>query len=289
MSKTAGAYVTGLFTHHQWTGAPTQAALAASQLTDYVIWSVHVNTQGDLFYNNEHFASGGVVSPSVGPYIKGLIDAGRSAGALQTVWFSIGAGGVSDFQAIEQILASPGSPAYTNLFKNFAAIYALGADGFDFDYEESIKDPVGTIATLGAELHKQLGALITYCPYWNQPFWIQCLEKTLQIVGSQPVKAYRLQCYSGGAGNDPTDWANTLAAAGSSTGVSDAVAFIRPGLAVAGSASYPSYPPSGMTPLFQRWGSSGGWIWNTEEVMKNYSSTGYSIADYAAAILAGVK
>jgi hypothetical protein len=289
-NKTAGAYITGLFDSSGYVGGPTETAMIGSAMTDYIFWSIHVQTNGDLHYNNVAICSGGSAVPAVAGPIKTFIQSARAKGAVQSVWFSIGAGGVKDFQAIEQILQNPSGPAYTNLFANFQALFALGGDGFDFDYEESISDPIGTISTLGAELHARLGARITYCPYYGESFWIQCLEATLKMAGSQPVEAFRLQCYSGGTGNDPAAWASALARAGaSSTGVSDPSAFVRPGMATSGGSSGPALSPSGMAANITTWASSGAWIWNTEEVLKAQASTGYSIADYASAILSAAK
>jgi len=289
-SKTAGAYITGLFDSTGYVGGPTETAMIGSAMTDYIFWSIHVQTNGDLHYNNVAICTGGSAIPAVAGPIQSFIQSARAKSAVQSVWFSIGAGGVHDFQAIEQILQSPSSPAYANLFANFKALYALGGDGFDFDYEENISDPVGTISTLGAALHEQLGARITYCPYYGPGFWIQCLQATLQKAGSQPVEAFRLQCYSGGTGNDPGTWAGALSAAGSaSTGVSDPNAFVRPGMAVSGGSSGPALSPGGMAANISTWGSSGAWIWNTEEAMKAQPSTGYAIADYASAILGAAK
>jgi hypothetical protein len=260
--------------------------MIGSAMTDYIFWSIHVQANGDLHYNNVAICTGGSTVSSIAGPIQSFIKSARASGAVQSVWFSIGAGGVHDFQAIEQIFANPSSAAYANLFANFKALYALGGDGFDFDYEENITDPVGTIATLGAELHNQLGARITYCPYYGESFWIQCLQATLKKAGSQPVEAFRLQCYSGGTGNDPVVWASALAAAGAgSTGVTNPNAFVRPGMAVSGGSSGPALSPSGMASNIRGWGSSGAWIWNTEEALNAQPSTGYSIADYASAIL----
>ncbi|KAA5805221.1 hypothetical protein F1654_04350 [Alkalicaulis satelles] len=288
--KTAGAYITGLFKNGAYTGAPAEAAMISSAMTDYIFWSIHVHDNGDLYYNNDAICAGGSAVAAIAGPIGDFIAKAKANHAASSVWFSIGAGGVHDFQAIETILNNPSGPAYKNLFANFAALYALGGDGFDFDYEESIADPVSTISTLGADLYKQLGARITYCPYYGESVWIQCLQQTLIKAGVQPVEAFRLQCYSGGYSNDPRDWVTALEQAGAAkTGVSDPAAFVRPGMAIAGGSSTPQLSPSQMAARIKSWGSPGGWIWNTEEVLKVQPSTGHSIADYAIAILGAAK
>jgi hypothetical protein len=283
----AGVYITGLFGTNGLL-AQTQSELLASQMNDYIFWSVHVNADASLHYNDVPLASGGTLDPTTGAGIGGIISAARKAGLARNVWFSIGAGGVSDFQNIQAIL-SAGGALEDELYANLKALMDLGADGFDLDYEEDLSDPVSLISQFTVGLNQRLGAKLTYCPYYGTTMWIDCLTANMTALGSQPVVGFNLQCYSGGGGNDPRTWVSAITAAGASTGVSDAVSFVRPGMAVAGSPSSPALTPAQMTAQLNSWGSPGGWIWNSANVLNSQPSTGDSIADYASAMLAAVS
>ncbi|WP_291842893.1 hypothetical protein [Maricaulis sp.] len=280
----AGAYITGLFGKSDLL-APTQSELLASRMNDYIFWSVHVNPDGNLHYNDVPLVTNGVLDPTTGAGIGGIISAARKAGLAQNVWFSVGSGGVSDFQNIQSIL-NRGGANEANLFANFQVLMDLGADGFDLDYEEYLTEPAGLISRFTIELNQRMGAKLTYCPYYGVSMWIDCLKANMTELGSQPVVGFNLQCYAGGASNDPRIWVQEIHRAGSSIGVSNAQAFVRPGMAVAGSPSAPALTPSQMTAQLNTWQSPGGWIWNTANVLNSQSKTGYSITDYASAMLA---
>lgn len=283
MGSVAGAYITGLFNNGQWSGQETEDQLLASEMNDYIFWSLHVSPTGDLNYNNVSLAKGGTLNTAVSGPIQAMIQAAAGQG-VSSFYFSIGAGGVSDWQNIETILDN-GGDNQKNLFANLAQLVSLGVTGFDFDYEENISNPVGTISATAELLHKTFGSVITFCPYMDQTMWLNALQQIYDDLGTQPVVAYNLQCYSGGAGNDPKDWINTIQQA-SGTGVSNPPGFVRPGLAVATSGSYPNMDPSQMTSWLQQYTLSGAWIWNSEEVVNGRE---YTLGEYASAILAGLS
>ena len=90
-----------------------------------------------------------------------------------------------------------------------------------------------------------------------------------------------MQCYSGGAGNDPAEWTTQITENATAAGISDPSSFIRPILAVPG-VDYPSYNPSQMTTALQGWKSAGASIWDTSYLAGENNQ--YTIADYATAI-----
>lgn len=282
-TNVAGVYITGLFGKSGLL-VPTTKELLGSRINDYIFWSVHVHPDGSLYYNDSLLAQGGKTNPDIAQPIGDLIAAARKAKLVSTVWFSIGAGGVSDFANIQTILKA-GGPVADNLYANFTALYQLGADGFDLDYEENLTDPVGLISELTIGLNQRMGARLTYCPYYDTGFWIDCLAATYKALGTQPVVAFNLQCYSGGGGNDPRTWVQAIQAAGPATGVANPARFVRPGLAVAGSASMPALTPLQMTQQLNHWGAYGGWIWNSANVLNQQSTMKFAISDYATALL----
>ena len=126
------------------------------------------------------------------------------------VFFSIGAGGTKDFTAIQELLSTPAGT--DTLITNFETLLSNlpAITGFDFDDEDNYD--VDTIADFTQLLFNNFNSLITYCPYWDFDFWEQCLEKVFRAMQKQPVAWWNLQCYSGGSGNDPVQWAGEIAA-----------------------------------------------------------------------------
>ncbi|WP_438727250.1 hypothetical protein ACR9YC_10325 [Parasphingorhabdus sp. DH2-15] len=285
-----GAYITGLFDDHnncQSTSIATN--MGQSDFTDYIFWSVHVDPSGNLHYNNEQLCMNGTPVAATVSCLKAVVTAGKAA-SLERVWLSIGAGGTSDFSNIDTILKTGGA-TLSNLLSNFTAIAAaLDIYGFDYDNEDQIGN-VGVITGLTQALYNTNNNYrFSFCPYGSSsfvsPYWIACLEGIYKNLSTQPVIGFNLQCYSGGAGSDPKGWVAAVNNAGTAkTGIRDANALIRPGLAVQGSASGPAYSPAQMTSEFKGYGSVGGWIWNTANVASNGNNP--SLSDYAAAITVG--
>jgi len=293
MSNIIGAYITGLFdSEKSCKSAVTAKGIAESIMTDYIFWSIHVDPKGNLYYNNVKLVTDGVVS-SDAECLKNVVDMGRESGKLERVWLSIGAGGTQDFTNINTILNACGAEK-DNLLCNFKVISDyLGVHGFDYDNEDMIGN-VEVIVNLTKVLHDlDKNYRFSFCPYgasqYFAPYWIKCLQGFYSTLKTQPVVGFNLQCYSGGANSDPIGWMKMVNNSGiNTTGVTDANAFIRPGLAVAGSPSNPAYTPSQMTSKLDNWNSLGAWIWHTENVL-NFNEGNPTIADYASAIMEGVS
>lgn len=292
MSNFLGAYITGLFdSSKSCKSGPTAHAMSSSAMTDYLIWSIHVDADGNLHYNGVELVNNGIVDAQTANCIKEVIVQGRNAGRLERVWLSIGSGGgPTDFTHIDNIL-NGGGEKQTNLLNNFKVI----ADyfelyGFDYDNEDQIGNIPVIVNLTVALYHQNPNYRFSFCPYGYSagaaPYWISCLQGIYSHLGTQPVEGFNLQCYAGGSNSDPDGWVSMVEGS-HGTGITNAGALIRPGLAVLGSQSYPPYSPSDMTRNLHSWGSRGGWIWNTENVFNNGNNP--TIADYANAIIAGTS
>jgi hypothetical protein len=99
-----------------------------------------------------------------------------------------------------------------------------------------------------------------------------------------------LQCYAGGGGNSPTDWAQAVQSA-PDTGVTDAYAFIVPGYAVLGADGA---EPASLEQTFAGLagtGITGGFLWNSGGIWSTEASEGSGAplpSDYAQAITNGL-
>ena len=96
---------------------------------------------------------------------------------------------------------------------------------FEGDYSGADRQMIVELTLL---MHS-LGVGVTYCPYTAEDFWLGCLTDVYAQLGSQPVLDYNLQCYDGGDGNDPLEWAQNAAESAPPTGIADPQAFVQPG------------------------------------------------------------
>ena len=301
-ASTAVLYGSGLFQDKYPNPTPSYAEqlaqLAQSRYTTIVLWALHVWPGGDFYYNDTPIVKNGTYLTStdpkqgVNPELANLLETLKATSTVSKIIMSIGPF-ESDFDAILKSLPQA--------MINFQTLRQnLPIDGFDFDYEGSYSSSFERgIVTLTSELFKS-GSIVTYCPYTYQSFWLQCLADAYRASNNvQPVSWFNLQCYDGGAGNDPADWARAIATYPQPLGIKDPNAFVVPGLWVANttSKSFMGKCPNGIQQQFKQWsatGTRGGFLWNSSDIFYNETSTtlcpGQSIMpkDYAQAILNGV-
>jgi hypothetical protein len=181
-------------------GTTTMNALRASGYTTVVLWTIHVDaTTGNLIFNDQLLASNGVyVGTSTWPaQLKTLKSAPTSVNRIEV---SVGSYGVNDFQSVQTLMSTHGTNTTSLLYSNFYALkVATGADAIDFDDETLYSVP--TTVEFGQML-SSMGYQVTFCPYTDSSFWQSAYDQ----LGSGIVDAVYLQCYSGGAGNDPGTW-----------------------------------------------------------------------------------
>lgn len=259
-------------------------ALQQSGFTTVILWTLHVYRDGSLYYNDTLIVSNGTFSTENYGYLPALVSRLKGSGSSVTkVLFCIGSGGVSDFTKIRDLLQT--SQGQQTLSQNFAALSgALAIDGYDFD-DEDLYD-----ATTLAQLTELLAAgnqkVITYCPYAVQPVWNSALEQVYtwdqqqSPALGQTVQWWNLQCYSGGAGNDPLQWAKQINP--KTTGVSNTQAFIVPGY----DARFQDPPSIQQTFAgFAGTGINGGFIWNSSAIFASQ----HTPQQYAQAIINGLS
>jgi hypothetical protein len=135
----------------------------------------------------------------------------RSAG-IKEIYASFGGGSpVVDFETVQKIYdGNNGSFEGTSLQTNFALFKRTfpAIDGIDMDCEDNY-DPKSFVAF--CRMLIDMGLSITFCPYESTEFWVDALAQLTQTnVGA--VTWWNLQCYAGGGGNNPQDWANEIKA-----------------------------------------------------------------------------
>ena len=276
-------------------------ATAASGFNNILLWSLHVNTAnpskkialGDFTWNDTLLVSsqsGKQVFDPTGSFTKlaTRLKTLLSKGTVKKIFFSIGAGGTTDFTTIKQLYSTPQGQAtlqnnFSTLLQNQPAI-----TGFDFDVEDCFDAP--STAWLTGMLSTKFNAAITYCPYGSRSFWEQCLESVYQALKKQAVVWFNLQCYSGGGGQDPVNWAAAIKKNQQKNGVADPSVFIVPGYAANNQADdgpgiCPNVFTSTLTPYKGKIG--GAFVWNSQHIFDDPAPCNgktASIQDYAAAI-----
>ncbi|HEX2570288.1 MAG TPA: hypothetical protein VH877_12065 [Polyangia bacterium] len=221
--------------------------------------------------------------------------------SCQRVWLSLGGAGSETFTNIQTILNNGGTAA-TNLINNLVALATslkalsgkITSVGFDMDNEDA--SPSAVVPLIVALYNKGISLLpainfqFTFCPYTDEDDWCAALASVYSgLKGVQPVVGFNLQTYSGGAGNNPVTWtqslANYLTAHPNTTGVSSAAGFILPILSMDNMAS-PTKTPAHMKADLKNWGSTGASFWATQALFQ--SNQTYTWKDYAAAIAAAI-
>ena len=175
-----------------------QANAQNSGFTRLFLFTLSVASNGDISYNGTNVAQNGVyVGDSTwGAKLAACKAAPSSVTRIEAV---IGGWGSSSFANIKSLIASQGTGTGSILYKNFVALKnATGVDAIQYD-DESTYD-VNSMVSFGNML-SGVGLKVTLCPYTQQSVWVSVKSQ----LGNKVDSIY-LQCYDGGAGNDPGNW-----------------------------------------------------------------------------------
>jgi hypothetical protein len=181
--------------------------LKNSGFTHVIVWTIHIDASGNFNFNAEFpmCTNGSYVGGSSYPnFASDMASLKTGNTSVNRVEFCLSGWGSSTFANVKNLINSQGTGSGTNLYKNFQAIRnsipAVDAIGFD---DESTYD-VNTATSLAVMLGN-LGFKVTLVPYTNSSFWTSvATNANNQRAGT--VDRVDLQCYSGGAGNNPCNW-----------------------------------------------------------------------------------
>jgi len=187
------------------------AALKTSGFNALIIFGVGVLDNGDIKYYSNTPGSKDVLIASNGAYVGGaaLADKVRSFKTgnntgVNRLEISMNA------QHVRALMARPGAGADTRLYRNFKALKtAWSLDAVNND-DEKVYDAASTVAF--AKMLSRIGYKYTIAPYTNTRFWSSVktqLNKGLKDSDLLLDRVY-LQCYDGGARNDPSNWQRAL-------------------------------------------------------------------------------
>lgn len=177
---------------------PALAFDKASGFTTLIAFAMHVDADGTLEMGGGPVCSNGVY---MGPANWGsLVNALKTAPTTVTR-YEVCIGGWLDtsYDNIESLINTQGTGPGSMLYRNFQALKNAvpGIDAINDDDEKTydLNSSVGFANLLGG-----LGCKFTLVPYTSQSFWVSLNN------GITNCDAIYLQCYEGGAGNDPGQW-----------------------------------------------------------------------------------
>jgi hypothetical protein len=178
------------------------AEIEHSGFTEAIVWSVEVNSVGDLNLNGEFpLTAGGVyVGNQTHPDFAANM-ALLKQGTVKRITFSIGSSNFGDWQDITSLVKAQGTGPTSILFKDFQALKAAipALDAVDFDDENSFNS--ATTVQFGVMLGN-LGYHVAPDAFDDNSYWTNVVS---QINAALPgtVDGVHLQAYAGGAGNNP--------------------------------------------------------------------------------------
>ena len=179
------------------------AEIEHSGFSEAIVWSVEVNSAGDLNFNGEFplTANGVYVGNQTYPDFPADMAKLKKAGLVKRVTFSIGSSNYGDWEDITSLVEAQGVGPKSILYKDFKALkQAIPAlDALDFDDENSYNLP--TTIKFGVMVGK-LGYHVVPDPYVNASYW-QSVVSGINKKRPGTVDGVHLQAYAGGQGNNP--------------------------------------------------------------------------------------
>lgn len=278
--------------------------LTGSGFQTVILASLHIDPYGNLHFGNPNLPGGplivdGQLQPGFA-FLPELIQSLTATGSsIENVFFCLGGWGTeADYIRAGQLMTQyPG--AGNPLARNFVALQAIGADGIDFDLEAgggpaAYAYPLGVFQQTVVQLTTMLRTLhldVTYCPYGDQQFWMNCLTigNMLGFTLGNPVSWLNLQCYSGGTGNTQKQWTGYVKGAANS-GITSPSAFVVPGF---GPSTCPKDLQATLSNLsFMTKGAAGAFVYTYSGILQNQQNgtcgPNNTTADYANAIINGI-
>ncbi len=184
-------------------------SLKTSGFNTLIIFNIGILGNGDIMYYSNTAGSKDALVAANGSYVGGvaLADKVRSfkagnATGIDRVEISMNA------QHVRDLMRNPGPSAASPLYRNFEALKtAWSLDAVNND-DESIYDVASTVAF--AQMLGAVGYKYTIAPYTNTGFWVNVKTQLNNGLENPLLDRVYLQCYDGGAGNDPRSWQSTL-------------------------------------------------------------------------------
>lgn len=199
----SGIYVGGHFRRDRTVTVPT---LKASGFTYVILFNVKVEANGDLTTDGETICRDGVyVFGNTQPhYVEDVLALRQGMTSVRRVETCVGGWGSPSYDNIKALVNAQGTGPESILYRNFKAlkdtIPVLEAVNNDDEHTYDLAS-----ATAFHVMLYDIGYKTTLAPYTYKSFW-QSLATNVNNLRPGAVDRIDLQCYEGGASNNPKDW-----------------------------------------------------------------------------------
>jgi len=177
--------------------ASQTSKLKNSGFNTAILFVVDVESNGDLNYNGDHLIvqNGAYIGDANWPARLAALKVPPTS--INRLEVCTGGAGARSWVNIKNLIATNGTGPTSILYKNFLALKnAIHMDAICNDDEVAYDAP--SAATFN-QMITGLGMKNTLCPYNNVSYW-------QSVFNNSEIDAVYLQCYDGGAGNNPATW-----------------------------------------------------------------------------------
>lgn len=199
----SGVYVGG---HIRRERPKTITKLRESGFTYAILFNVHVDSDGTLKTDGETICENGhyVFSRTQPHYIEDVTNLKTWPTSIVRLEICIGGWGNTSYNNIQRLINEKGTGKTTMLYRNFKALLdsVPGIDAVNNDDEQCYD--VNTASKFHIMMY-DLGLKTSLAPYTYMSFWQQ-LANNVNKERPGAVDRVLVQCYDGGAGNDPRTW-----------------------------------------------------------------------------------
>ena len=203
VAQNTGVYVGG---HIRRERPATVEKLKKSGFTYVILFDVSVQPDGTLTTDGETICKNGqyVFANQQPHYVEDVKALKTWPTAIERIEICIGGWGNESYNRIRDLINSQGTEPSSILYRNFKALKDAipEIDAVNNDDEHCYDS--GTAVKFHTMMY-DLGYKTTVAPYTNKTFW-ESLVNGLNSNRSGACDRVLIQCYDGGAGNNPRDW-----------------------------------------------------------------------------------
>ena len=199
IAQSTGVYVGG---HIRRDRPGTIEKLRNSGFTYIILFNINVEPDGTLTTDGETVCKDGkyVFGNTQPNYVSDIKKLKQAPTTISRIEICIGGWGNESFRRIKELINRHGVGSGTILYKNFKALKDAIPEIDAVNNDDEYCYDVATAVKFHQMMY-ELGYKTTIAPYMNRSFW----ENLVSQLGDRCDRVL-IQCYDGGAGNNPSDW-----------------------------------------------------------------------------------
>ena len=199
IAQSTGVYVGG---HIRRERPGTIEKLRNSGFTYIILFNINVEPDGTLTTDGETVCKDGkyVFGNTQPNYVSDIKKLKQAPTTISRIEICIGGWGNESFSRIKELINRHGVGSGTILYKNFKALKNAIPEIDAVNNDDEHCYDVATAVKFHQMMY-ELGYKTTIAPYMNRSFW----ENLVSQLGDRCDRVL-IQCYDGGAGNNPSDW-----------------------------------------------------------------------------------